>query len=298
MVSRVLHNEAYIGDSVHYRSTRPTHKSRLYRNKREDFLIVQNTHEPIIDRAVFEKVQAMMLQHYDKGKKHENILLQLVRCADCGKSMNFTQQAYHGKLGTTSRRYLTCYTYTKYGKMTCTSHHTRYDPLCKALTEAINEVITAARLDEEKVRIKLEDELKKQSNSSGRDHSRRLKEIEKRLTELIVFIGKLYEDRLAETLTEENFKVLTAKYQAEQAALRDEQKMLGGQIQEEIIVTTRIDEFICLCKNTLPIKQLTAETARAFIDTVVIHETPKVGRNKDLVMDIHFNFVGKVNFFN
>lgn len=296
-VSRLLHNEAYIGNSVHYRNIRPTHKSKFHRNSRENYLIVENTHDPIITKEDFYKVQKMMQQHYDKGKKHDNVLIGIVKCADCGKSMGLNYKEYHGKQGTTSRQYLNCYSYTKYGKNTCTCHHTRYVPLCKSLTAAINEVIQAVQIDEKNIEQKLRAELKKQLNTDGKDHTKRLAAIEKRLNEITKILAKLYEDRTVGTLSEENFKSLTAKFQAEQNSLSEDNTRMVKEAEKEMSVENNIEEFLSLCKNMEPITELTEDVAHAFLETVAIHETPKVGRTKDLLIDVYFKFVGRVNFF-
>ena len=296
-VSRLLHNEAYIGNSVHYRNVRPTHKSKSHRNSRENYLIVENTHEPIISKEDFYRVQTMMQQHYDKGKKHDNVLIGIVKCADCGKSMGLNYKEYHGKQGTTSRQYLCCYSYTKYGKNTCTCHHTRYVPLCRALVAIINEVIQAVQLDEVSIENKLRAELKKQLNTDGKDHTKRLSAIDKRLSEITRVLAKLYEDRTLGSLSEDNFKSLTAKFQAEQQIITEEKERILKEAEKEISVETNISEFIRLCKTMKPITELTEDVAHAFLETVAIHETPKVGRTKDLLIDVYFKFVGMINFF-
>lgn len=73
--------------------------------KKEDWIIVPNTHEPIVDNETFEAVQAMNEQQKIKAKakqgKHpttENILMGLVFCADCGKTM--TRNKNRSKKGT------------------------------------------------------------------------------------------------------------------------------------------------------------------------------------------------------
>lgn len=225
-----------------------------------------------------------MQQHYDKGKKHDNVLIGIVKCADCGKSMGLNYKEYHGKQGTTSRQYLNCYSYTKYGKNTCTCHHTRHVPLCKALTAAINEVIQAVQIDEKSIEQKLRAELKKQLNTDGKDHTKRLAAIEKRLNEITKILAKLYEDRTVGTLSEDNFKSLTAKFQAEQISLSEDNTRLIKQAEKEISVENNIEEFLSLCKNMKPITELTEDVAHAFLETVAIHETPKVGRTKDLLI--------------
>lgn len=49
MVSRILKCEPYIGNTINYRDRKATYKSKLTRQPKESWLIIPNTHEPIID---------------------------------------------------------------------------------------------------------------------------------------------------------------------------------------------------------------------------------------------------------
>lgn len=81
-------------------------------------------------------------------------------------------------------------------------------------------------------------------------------------------------------------------------SITEEKERILKEAEKEISVETNISEFIRLCKTMKPITELTEDVAHAFLETVAIHETPKVGRTKDLLIDVYFKFVGMINFFN
>lgn len=89
-VTSILRNQMYAGDMVQHKIEKVSYKSLVQRRTaKEDWIIVENTHEAIIDRATFEKVQTIMdskSKPFKAGKVH--VLAGKVRCASCGKIMS------------------------------------------------------------------------------------------------------------------------------------------------------------------------------------------------------------------
>lgn len=290
MVARILHNESYIGSSVHYRCIQPTHKSKVVRNKKENYMIIPNTHEAIISVEDFTKVQERLKLKAKTGQKLDNVLIGIVKCADCHSSMTMVHTKYRG---VTDRFNLKCRKYSQFGKGNCTAHFTNYPLLCKALVMAINDVIASVQADEKAVTARLKKELNKQISDKG-NPTKRLATIEKRLREISNLLEKIYEDRISGRLKEENFQALSEKYQTEQEQLQTEKSTLAVSVQSEVDVDNNISEFILLCKTTFPITELTEEIAHEFLDKVYIHSVPPYSKQLDI--DIHFNFIGNVRF--
>ncbi len=89
-VGKILADEVYTGDMVQGKHTNVGHKQ--VPTKPEDWIVVRNTHEPLVSREVFAKVQAVREQ---KGKTRaakipytENILRGRVFCGCCGKNLH------------------------------------------------------------------------------------------------------------------------------------------------------------------------------------------------------------------
>ena len=92
----ILKNEVYIGNL-----TQGRRKSHFYEGKKEervdrdDWIVVKNTHEPIVSKELFDKVQKLMnektkayydkLGKYNKISNNENIFKSKIVCGDCGK---------------------------------------------------------------------------------------------------------------------------------------------------------------------------------------------------------------------
>lgn len=89
-VAKILDSKVYTGDMVQGKHTNVGHKQVV--TKPEDWIIVRDTHEPLVSREVFAKVQAIREQ---KGKTRaakvpytENILRGRVFCGCCGKNLH------------------------------------------------------------------------------------------------------------------------------------------------------------------------------------------------------------------
>ena len=107
-VKDILRNEVYLGRMVQGRRRSESYAGRPdKRLPRDEWTVVENTHEPIISREDFDAVQAICVERnaayrarlgkYDHLGKRENILKGLVYCSDCGRTMVRYKQVSHGK---------------------------------------------------------------------------------------------------------------------------------------------------------------------------------------------------------
>ena len=97
-IKTILQNEVYVGNLVQGRR-----KSRFFdgmneiKTDKKDWIVVKNTHDPIISQELFDTVQKELaktrekyfenLGKYDKISNKENIFKQKVVCGDCGTSL-------------------------------------------------------------------------------------------------------------------------------------------------------------------------------------------------------------------
>ena len=92
-VRKILDSEVYTGDMVQGKHTNIGHKQMPTRP--EDWIVVRNTHEPLISRKLFAEAQAVREQAAKKSKAQaekipytENILRGRVFCGCCGKNLH------------------------------------------------------------------------------------------------------------------------------------------------------------------------------------------------------------------
>ena len=130
-------------DSV-YKGNMVNHKTEIinYKTKqsilipREEYIIVENMHEPIIDPEEFEKVQKI-LNSRERSQNHnfENIFKGKVFCSECGTPM--IQIAQQNRNKTITKPLLKCFNHYKNPKE-CTSYHAvLYDDLYEEVLKRI-----------------------------------------------------------------------------------------------------------------------------------------------------------------
>lgn len=133
----ILTNQMYIGNMVQGKQKVISYKlhNKVKLNE-QDWYIVQNTHEPIIDKETFEKAQKLHKKDTRTSPNKTNIYLfsGLLKCADCKKAM--TRKSAKNIV------YYSCSTYSRKSKSFCTKHTIREDVIKKAVLIAIQKQIS------------------------------------------------------------------------------------------------------------------------------------------------------------
>ena len=136
-IHTILGNPVYTGALVQNKYNKVSYKDKeRVKLPRESWIVVENTHEPIIDRHTFELAQELQRQRTKSIHAAPNGLFSgKLFCADCKKSME-RQYARHGE-----RRFIgyVCKTYKKQGKQFCESHKISHEELEQAVLYSLRE---------------------------------------------------------------------------------------------------------------------------------------------------------------
>ena len=89
-ITSILTNEVYIGNMIQGKTGVGNYKTQEKVTYTPDqWIVVNGTHEPIIDREVWDKVQALIAQKATPGQKQpEGVFARKVRCIHCGSRMH------------------------------------------------------------------------------------------------------------------------------------------------------------------------------------------------------------------
>ena len=98
-------------------------------------------------------------------------------------------------------------------------HYIRYDVLYAYMLQTLQSWATLIHRDEETVAACLMQSYNANHRTSKKSADVELKSAQQRLTKLDNMLSKLYEDRIAGTVSERNFAMLTQRYQKEQEVL-------------------------------------------------------------------------------
>lgn len=190
-IGEMLNNPVYIGNMTQGIRKRVSYKiKKEVRTPRSEWIIVEGTHEPIIDRITFERVQAILKT---KGRKKETtknyyLLSGFLYCEECGHALSVTKskdrkQAYTG-----------CTFYKKNSKYgVCTPHTNNYGKLEATVLTEVRE-ICKQYIDKEKLyRIATQHKPSQEKRDKVKVEIQRLKSsIEKKKKNKIT----IYEDKL------------------------------------------------------------------------------------------------------
>ncbi len=147
-IHTILGNPVYTGTLVQNKYNKVSYKDKKkIKLPRESWIIVENTHEPIIDKHTFRLVQELQRQRTKSVYAAPNGLFSgKLFCADCEKSME-RLYARHGERGFIG---YVCKTYKKQGKQFCESH--------KILNEELEQAVLAS-LRQETAKILTENDI-------------------------------------------------------------------------------------------------------------------------------------------
>ncbi len=214
-ISEMLTNETYIGNLTQGRRRTINYKvKKEIRTPKEDWIIVKNNHEPIIDVETFNIVQSIYKKNTNQNKKSKQYLLKgFLYCEECGHSLSISYRS-------DNRAYTTCCYYQKYSKFkVCTPHTNNYYKIEKIILDELKTMCDKyINSDNFEKILKNSVEINKyKDNLLGE-----IKASELKIQQLIDNKKKMYFDKLNEVITIDEYKEYIEKirYDIEQIKLR------------------------------------------------------------------------------
>lgn len=289
-IKEILGNPVYIGAIASQKTVYKFKTGWIKDKKPYEWMIVEDTHEPIVSRETFEMVQGKVKsrQRPDAFGNY-SIFAGLLKCGECGYPM--TVRETNAK---TPERIYTCSRYNKFGAKHCSQHKIKYDVLYDIILEQIRSYAAKALEDENEVLNQL---AKQSKNDYSDEHSlaeKNMADDTARLATLDKVIAKLYEDMVAERINLDNFNSILAKSQSEQKALRDRLQLSKSRLDNNRQEQDDTSRWIELIKEYANIQELDSATLQRLIKKIVIHEGADGGMIRQTI-EIHFNFLGQTD---
>lgn len=278
-VRRILTDRKYCGDMVQGQNKVTSYKVQKSRRVPEkDWIIVENTHDPIVSRDIYMRVQSLLNRDTRKAPAQEKVYLLsgFVKCADCKRAMNrMTNNHSYGEY-----RYYLCSTYKKASQAVCTRHTIRSDYMEKAVLRAI-QLQVAIAVDVAKVidEVNQEKDVKKASWSLEKVIAGKEQEL-KRLNRIK---DSLYGDWKDGLLTKEEYISMKGDYLQQIEELIEQIEKLRRELWEDqqqgINADNAFTENFIKYRN---VTELTREMVVDLIDNIYVHEGNRI--------TIHFKF--------
>ena len=307
-IIRILSKLEYLGHTVNFR-TRKKHYKDKYPTPipPEDWVIIENTHEPIIDKETWELVQKLRktVRRTPSEEGEANPLTGLVYCADCGAKM-YNHRARTGhwkgkrpidpKTGLYPHDHYDCSTYylTKNrSNLKCFGHYINTISLRAIILDAIKLTSQYAIENKTEFMAKVREASQIQKAETAKELQKQLGKNKKRHSELDNIIKKLYERYAAGKVSESRFDILTEDYEAEQAELNNIIIEMQKQLDSFNDDTDKANQFLRLAEKCTDFDFLSTPMLNEFVERIEVHAPDKSSGERIQEVDIYFKFIGK-----
>lgn len=277
-ISDMLTNEIYIGNMVQGKYSSVSYKTKQCKPRpKDEWYVVEGTHEPIIDRELWDRVQKLVSQRakpFDVGTV--GLFARKARCAYCGYVMRSSKNR--------GRHYLQC-SNRHVAKDSCIGSFISVDTLEQLVINELNRLSKEyLDLEEAERSIIFCTNLQGQKSQLLDDNAAYRKKIE----EYAKGIRDLYLDKVKGLLDESDYTEMTKDFMSN----RDRLEKLIVENEKQI---TELDEKIAVGDNRRELveqyanlKHLTREMVVELIDYIVVGKRLK-GMNHAPI-EIHWNF--------
>ena len=286
-ISHILDRPEYIGHTVNFRTHKKSYKNKkTVRNPQEEWLIFENTHEPIVTQQEFDLVQELR-KNKRRPTKHEEVnpFSGMVYCADCGKKMYLCRATSL----TADQEHLKCSTYSS-DKDACSAHFIRTVVLNEIVLNELNKLLVRVKEHEDEfVQAAMDNSVQKQTSELSKAR-KAMKQAEKRIAELDRLFTRLYEDNVSGKISDERFTVMSSGYEDEQKKLKASVTELTDYIETSEQKSADVTAFISVVQKYEHITELTPEIMHELIEKIVVHAPDKSSGHRTQQIEIHYRF--------
>ena len=277
-IADMLVNEIYIGHMVQGKYGSISYKTKQNKPRpKESWYRVEGTHEPIIDRDLWDRVQKMVKERakpFDIGTI--GLFSRKARCANCGYVMRSSKNR--------GRHYLQC-SNRHVAKDACIGSFISVDKLEQMVIDELN------RLSEEYLdKDDLERNIEFCQNLQGQKDAilSNIALYEKRVAELSKGIRELYMDKVKGLISAADYTEMSKDFLADRERL--ERLIADGHRQiDELDVKMEVgDNRKEIIEKYTHLEHLNREMVEILIDHIVVGK--RIKGTKDVPIEIHWNF--------
>ena len=273
----MLINETYIGNLVQGKYESISYKTSINRPRpKEEWFRVEGTHEPIIDRKLWDRVQKMIAERAKPFKVGTiGLFAKKVRCASCGYVMRSSKSG--------GRHFLQCPN-RHYAKGACEGAFISVNRLERMVIDELR------RLNEEYLDM---DELEQQVQFNA-DLLEQKEELE---AEILTYQGKinqfskgvrdLYLDKVKGLICEADFIELSKDFTSQKERLEAQVLECQKQIAEIEIKIAVGDNRRELIEQYVNVEHLTREMVAILIDKITVGK--RIPGTRNVPIEIHWN---------
>lgn len=289
-IGRMLCNETYIGNLVQLKTTRATFGGKKFITKDEkEYIRSENTHEAIISKEEFNKVQKIIKQNRKVKKSSSSttnysIFRGILKCADCGRAMT-KQEDFRGKRQLSN---YFCMSYLQVSK-SCSPHKIKTSELENTVLEAIQLQVKLV-IELEKSLSKLF--LKNNQSSIENEYKNNVKVAEIKISNLKEKKRKSYEEWKFNKLEKKEFMNISKEIDSKISQLNEDIELYTSTYREAIKKIRKNDYWIGHYKRNRKIKKISKEVLNELIDIIYVRKDGSL----DIKWKYHDEYLGLANY--
>ena len=291
-VRHILENRQYTGCTVNFKTSLVSYKvHKTVYNPEEEWQIIPNTQEAIIDEDTFNRVQELRdSRRRNTATGRESLFSGLLYCADCKSKLYFCA----AKSIKPEQEFHRCSAY-KENRGSCSIHFIREVVLREAILELVKRVALFIQ-QYEAVFLYM---YAKKHNITKEVNSRNMKATiernKRRIKELDKLIERIYEDNVLGKIPDARFSKMMASYEAEQNQLVTETAKAEESLKTMEQDKVNLRAFLETIRQCTDIKELTPAIVNRLIRRIEVHNSEKVDGRKQVRLDVYFTAVGLID---
>ena len=241
-IGKILRNEVYLGSVVGRKFQKVSHKIAKVRcTKKEERIVLENMHEPIIDIETWNKAQEKLNGYANvRDRKYDNPLKGLVYCGECGNKATLRCREEKRKNGSIWRAtYFICSKRNNYSGL-CDNKQISANLIEEAVNKTIQGEIQKVNLPEKEIK-QIYKEAERLSKSKSNLLQTKLQELKKILQNIENAIEEIYQDKINKLIQIEDFKTIYEKKQKERKKILKEIEKINKELKESQRKSSKIN---------------------------------------------------------
>ena len=265
MLDSIIKNEIYTGSLVQGRYERINHKTHNFvRCAEEDWIKVENTHEAIVSKLIFEQANSIL---YGRNCKVNNNgeyynFTGYLKCIDCGCNMNRNSRVKRGK----KKVFYYCSTYRRTKK--CSKHYISESEVENALIELLNNQINTATNLTDIIDNKISFSNVEYNNQTNKI---KLVEIEKDIEKFEMLMKEVINDFKNDYISKDDFDYYNTNYLYELNNLKLEKEKIETNINNKLDLS-----WLYKLKDAKKIQKINKTIIDEFIEDIFVYENRNI----------------------
>lgn len=272
-ILKILKNEMYTGAVVSGTTRKVSYKSKkCKRVPKEEWIIVPNMHEPIIQKEVFDITQKVMQKRTSvRERKHDHILKGLLRCGQCGSTMTIKVDYRNS---TNFRINYIC-SKKNANKMLCDNPVISGNFVRKCVLDNLRKECSKIVLKEKSLNL-LAKTVEKEINNDNMAIQNEKVSIEKEQCILETNIDILYKDKMNGIIEQEDFVRQYQLIKAKREENRNKIQKLEDILSKKEVKKVDYNKLIEFSKKYLKMESPSKEILAKLIDSITISPGKKI----------------------